>query len=217
MLSKEKLVIMLTLQNKMNSIVNPSWLVAGYNWMLAGALEIAEAIDHHGWKWWKKQTPNMQMFQNELVDYIHFVLSEVYVRTQGDIAAAIEYIIQDARPVSERIAGITLLGKLQYLLSASAAGQTSINLLHSCMHSADMSWDDMFEQYIAKNALNIFRQKHGYKDGSYVKTWYDGAEDNVHMLAIMRTCTLPLSDLDQYMQAIDLELGHRYARTLAAK
>lgn len=73
MLSKEKLVIMLMLQNKMNSIVNPSWLVAGYNWMLACALEIAEAIDHHGWKWWKKQTPNLPMLQNELVDYMHFV------------------------------------------------------------------------------------------------------------------------------------------------
>lgn len=144
-------------------------------------------------------------------------LSEVLVRTQGSIDTAVEYIIQDVRPVSESLAGKTLIGKLQDLLSVSAAGQTAINLLHSCMHSADMSWGDMFEQYIAKNALNTFRQKHGYKDGSYVKTWYDGTEDNVHMLDIMHTCTLPLSDLDQYMQAIDLELGHRYARTLATK
>lgn len=38
-------------------------------------------------------------------------------------------------------------------------------------------------QYVSKNVLNIFRQEHGYKDGSYVKEWF-GQEDNVHLVEI---------------------------------
>jgi hypothetical protein len=38
--------------------------------------------------------------------------------------------------------------------------------------------------YIGKNILNIFRQDHGYKDGSYKKIW-NGKEDNVIMQEIL--------------------------------
>ena len=40
-----------------------------------------------------------------------------------------------------------------------------------------MSWDTLHKSYIAKNVLNLFRQAHGYKDGSYLKEW-GGREDN---------------------------------------
>lgn len=32
--------------------------------------------------------------------------------------------------------------------------------------------------YVAKNLLNAFRQKYGYKEGIYMKMWADGREDN---------------------------------------
>merc|ERR1711965_1056008 len=35
----------------------------------------AELLDHYGWKWWKKQTPDVDQIALELVDIWHFGLS----------------------------------------------------------------------------------------------------------------------------------------------
>jgi len=42
----------------------------------------------------------------------------------------------------------------------------------------------LYKRYVIKNQLNTFRQKNGYKDGSYIKNW-DGVEDNVIAFDIM--------------------------------
>ena len=42
----------------------------------------------------------------------------------------------------------------------------------------NMSNEDAYIAYIAKNCLNKFRQDFGYKDGTYIKDW-NGKEDNV--------------------------------------
>ena len=46
------------------------------------------------------------------------------------------------------------------------------------MRRMELSWDQLHVMYVAKNVLNVFRQAHGYKDGTYIKFWY-GKEDNV--------------------------------------
>jgi hypothetical protein len=50
----------------------------------------------------------------------------------------------------------------------------------ACMGSVDMSFEDLFLWYIGKNALNAFRQKNGYKQGTYIKVW-SGREDNEYL------------------------------------
>lgn len=50
---------MLDLQGQMNSKVNPNWIHAGYPFLRAVLVEGGEAIDHHGWKWWKAQEKDM--------------------------------------------------------------------------------------------------------------------------------------------------------------
>ena len=42
----------------------------------------------------------------------------------------------------------------------------------------------MYKRQVVKNQLNTFRQKNGYKDGSYIKNW-GGVEDNVIAFKIM--------------------------------
>ena len=42
----------------------------------------------------------------------------------------------------------------------------------------------LYKFYVAKNVLNQFRQDHGYKEGTYKKTW-NGKEDNVVMLSFL--------------------------------
>ena len=49
----------------------------------AVAIEGAEAIEHHGWKWWKNRKDLAQL-QMELIDIWHFLLSELLLRNDGD-------------------------------------------------------------------------------------------------------------------------------------
>ena len=55
MLSSDQATIMLELQATMNSKVDSDWINAKYPYLRAVAIEGAEAIEHHGWKWWKKR------------------------------------------------------------------------------------------------------------------------------------------------------------------
>ena len=55
MLLPDQAATMLELQAIMNSKVDSNWLSAKYPYLRAVAIEGAEAIEHHGWKWWKKQ------------------------------------------------------------------------------------------------------------------------------------------------------------------
>jgi hypothetical protein len=41
---------------------------------------------------------------------------------------------------------------------------------------AELSWEDLYKGYIAKNALNAFRANNGYKQGTYQKIW---SKDNI--------------------------------------
>ena len=54
MLLIEQASTMLTLQTSMNVKVDPNWIQARYPYLRAVVIEGAEAIEHHGWKWWKK-------------------------------------------------------------------------------------------------------------------------------------------------------------------
>jgi len=47
-----------------------------------------------------------------------------------------------------------------------------------------LSFEELYRLYIGKNALNQFRQEHGYKEGSYRKIW-NGKEDNEVMQEIL--------------------------------
>jgi hypothetical protein len=53
------------------------------------------------------------------------------------------------------------------------------------MKRFELTWNVLYELYIAKNVLNMFRQANGYKDGTYVKIW-DGLEDNVILMDIIK-------------------------------
>jgi hypothetical protein len=47
-----------------------------------------------------------------------------------------------------------------------------------------MDTGELYKRYVVKNQLNTFRQKNGYKDGSYIKIW-GSVEDNVVAFNIM--------------------------------
>ena len=75
MLSKNQLADQLALQQTMNSTVNPEWLTANYAWHRAIMVEAVEALDHFGWKWWKKSEPDVAQVQISVPRLSHFTFS----------------------------------------------------------------------------------------------------------------------------------------------
>jgi dimeric dUTPase (all-alpha-NTP-PPase superfamily) len=188
---------MLKLQASMNAKVNPQWLEAGYPFLLAAAIEGAEAIEHRGWKWWKKQEANIPQIQMELVDIFHFALSAELVRNGGDLEQTAslmfgEYLSsKDDMNVTINFDGasyklneIDALRRLELMIGMSISRRFSISLFSFILADWWMSWNELYRQYVCKNVLNFFRQDNGYKDGSYEKMW-GGREDNEHLVEIM--------------------------------
>jgi hypothetical protein len=191
MLTQIQAETMLTLQARMNARVNPAWVEAAYPYLRAVVVEGAEAMEHRGWKWWKKQESDLEQLQMELVDIWHFTLSHILLAHQGDEAAALQELLNTQRGTSihfdgreYRISELDLIGKLELNIGLAAARRISIPLFEALLADCRMDWKDLFCQYVGKNVLNFFRQDHGYKEGSYRKLWA-GREDNEHLVEIM--------------------------------
>lgn len=180
---------MLAMQDRMNTKVNPQWVSAGYAWTRAIAVEGVEAMGHFGWKWWKQQTPDIEQFKIELVDIWHFALSHMMTIQRSGAAESI--VDEVANPVRRIVfecklydmnagLGMGMLSKLDLLVGMATTGRFSISVFSSIMDEINMTWDELYTGYVAKNVLNFFRQDNGYKSGTYIKLW-DGKEDNVHL------------------------------------
>ena len=178
-MNPQQIKIMLDLQDSMNTKVNVNWQTQGYEWYRAIWVECAELLDHYGWKWWKKQSPDTEQVALELIDIWHFGLSillqsgtkpEVIVaQIQNQLVIATDE--QDFRLDLEKFVAATLTDH-----------QFHIGLFGRLMAGIDMSFDQLYRGYVGKNVLNFFRQDNGYKDGSYRKHWHDGREDNEHLV-----------------------------------
>jgi dimeric dUTPase (all-alpha-NTP-PPase superfamily) len=191
MLLENQAATMLQLQDKMNAKVNPDWLAVKSPFLRAVVIEGSEAIEHHGWKWWKKQECDLEQLQMELVDIWHFLLSAVLIKHDGDqqaskatVMAQIEGHSVDFDGQTYQFSELELLAKLELLIGLSAAKRINIGLFTTLLADCQMSWVDLYTQYICKNVLNFFRQDNGYKQGTYIKIWA-GKEDNEHLVEIM--------------------------------
>ncbi len=197
---KQKILTMLELQDAMNSRVNADWREAAYPWYRAIWTECAEMLDHYGWKWWKHQKPDMAQVHLELVDIWHFALSDLILHNDNLERAAeqaLEGLQQphgavDFRSAIERLA-----------MTAIQAQSADVGQFAQVMQAADLDFDTLFKTYVGKNVLNFFRQDHGYKEGTYIKTW-DGREDNEYLAEILERLDADVEDFnDQVYRALE--------------
>ena len=197
MLSSTQLDTMFQLQAGMNFRVDPNWTEAKYPYLRAVVIEAAEAIEHHGWKWWKQQHCDLSQLQMELVDIWHFLLSEILLRNGGDEEKARTYLETTYARQSAADAlnfdgqeyafgEFDLLELLQTFIGTSAAGRIELGLFAAIMRGCSLDWHELYKQYVSKNVLNFFRQDHGYQDGTYKKMW-NGREDNEVLVEVMAT------------------------------
>lgn len=214
-LTESQLQSMLEFQDAINRKVNPERIAANNNWHRAILVEGVEAIEHHGWKWWKKQECDMAQLRMELVDIWHFVLSAFIQEKFGSLPLAkMEMMAEfNLRQKSVQLdnqyyvlSQLTLLEKLDLMAGLAAAKRTNLALFESLLLDCGMNWFDLFKQYVSKNVLNMFRQDHGYKDGTYEKVW-DGREDNEHLIEILGRVKLDSDDIRDELYA---ELEKRY-------
>jgi len=222
MLSKDQLKTMLKMQNIMNRTVHPNWEKQSWDYMRASALETAEAIEHHGWKWWKAQKMDLPQLQMELVDVFHFYLSRYLQITNGDENKALVLMINEVNVITGSLKfdeniylynELSILEKLDLLCGLACAKRLHLGLFFAICKDIDLRFSDIYEQYVQKNTLNIFRQEKGYKQGTYHKEWFD-EEDNIYLVKI--ALTLSSSDRD-YAEKLWTNLELKYNEALAYK
>ncbi|MDO9318796.1 MAG: dUTP diphosphatase [Gammaproteobacteria bacterium] len=186
---------MLAMQSQMNSKICTDWVKEDFPYLRAVIIEGAEAIEHYGWKWWKKQQCDTAQLQMEIVDIWHFILSAILIRTKNDQDVAMRLLlsVNDKQLGSHQIefdgevyqlSSLSLLAKLELLIGVSVSRRIELELFSALLKDCKMDWGILFQQYVGKNVLNFFRQDHGYKDGSYLKEW-QGKEDNEHLIEVM--------------------------------
>ena len=205
---KSAFVTMLGMQDKMNQKVHAEWIAQQFEWYRAIWIECGELVEHYGYKWWKKQTPDIDQVKLEVIDIWHFGMSALFTDTLTQE--------QLAQQMADALQGYTYQGAgvreaTEALAQHSLASKGfSVPLFWDLLHAVDMSFEDLYRQYVGKNVLNFFRQDHGYKDGSYIKQW-QGREDNEHLVEILAELD---SNSDRYSDDVYRALSERY-RTLA--
>ena len=172
---------MVELQHKFNEQTIENYLNKNLNWNSAIIAESGELLDSLGYKWWKKQVPDMENVKVEAIDLLHFVISDtlqmnhdirnfkyIFDSTIKDFEVGFKEILINLKNSN--------LFKLIDLLNTDRLSRFVV--MKAIFEKLEMSNEDVYIAYIVKNCLNKFRQNNGYKDGSYIKYW-NGKEDNV--------------------------------------
>lgn len=191
MLTETQIMTHLQLQNEMNMLVDPNWIDNNNPFLRAAFMELAEGIDYLPWKWWKFGERDLGQLQMEIVDTWHFMLSAHIIQSNGDLDKALSVLLEFTDEPTITFDGnvyvidtLDMIEKLELLCGLFIVRRMSFSLFFSIMRDCEMTFDDLFKQYVSKNVLNAVRQKNGYKSGAYIKIW-DGLEDNVHLQEIM--------------------------------
>jgi dimeric dUTPase (all-alpha-NTP-PPase superfamily) len=190
MISTEKISRTVALQKAANDIAKPDWLSNAPNYLRAAKMETVEAIDHLcSWKWWKANKPDYHNAAMEMVDALHFIISEELVRFKGDTTAVTRLLsVHFNMPIDyDAIANMNAEDANKVLDSMDVDFTTgNINyprFFVACVFLG-LKPEELLNWYCGKNALNNFRQANGYKTGEYIKDWF-GNEDNDYLIQII--------------------------------
>ena len=176
---REKIKEMLDLQNKINEKVHPYWREQNFEWYRAIWVECAELLDHYGWKWWKKQSPNQAQIELELVDIWHFGLS--ILLSNYDIEKSISLISEGM--IDQGGSGKFRENLEDFTSNTLQTRSFDLKRFNQVMNDVGLTFEKLYVGYISKNVLNSFRQDKGYQAGTYIKDW-GGIEDNEYLIRL---------------------------------
>ncbi len=206
----QALETMLAMQDSMNARVNPQWIAQNNAWYRAIWIECGELIDHYGYKWWKKQTPEMDQVHLEVIDIWHFGMSALFTadKTHQDLAREIAAELEGFQPEGLGVSEATEALALDSLQRKSFSPRCFWEL----MHAVELNFDDLYSAYVGKNVLNFFRQDNGYKEGTYIKNW-QGREDNEHLVELLAELD---KRADDFADQVYAGLSDRYQHATAS-
>jgi len=218
-----KIETMLRLQQQLNDATNGEGWEKGttkngkqIDWRRCIWLEAAELVESYPWKHWKniEASPDYANIKIEAVDIWHFVMSEalrVYaVEARGEISdlatvmtsteAYRLFVANEVLDPKEHYQEIREVEMLVGMLFGDTPVETWTAQFYRVARQSGLDLDALYKLYVGKNVLNMFRQDHGYKEGSYVKIW-NGEEDNVVMQRLLENeSTLEPEALYQEME-----------------
>ena len=203
-MNRDAVFNMLQMQHRMNNRVHADWISQRFEWYRAVWIECAELMDHVGYKWWKKQTPEWEQVRLEVVDIWHFGMSALF-QPEQDLSDLADLIVSE---VAAAGVGDADIHSATEALARSALDTQSFSVRHfvALMQACGLSSAELYRHYVGKNVLNFFRQDHGYQEGTYIKQWQD-REDNEHLSEI-----LALLDADdaKFQDVVYDALAQRY-------
>jgi dimeric dUTPase (all-alpha-NTP-PPase superfamily) len=180
-----KIKQMLEMQNEMNEKVHPQWKEQDFPWYRAAVVEASEMLEHINYKWWKHQEPDMEQAKLELVDIWHFCLSDIQTWTHEDPVEVIKFLKWGEESVYTEITDVLDVVE-DFQCDSLEHNICAVEGIPPILIKLDMTFDDLYTMYVAKNVLNLFRQNNGYKEGTYIKIW-NGEEDNVVLMKIVNS------------------------------
>lgn len=201
---KDCVQAMVTLQRSHNELIHPKWDEQDYPFNRAIWVECAELLDHFGWKWWKQQAADLPQVKLEIVDIWHFALSELMIHHREQIVDTVsESLFQSLQSNSS---DLPFREAVEKVASFALKGKFEVPAFIEMMQALPMQFSELFKIYVDKNALNLFRQSQGYKEGTYIKSWF-GREDNEHLTELTQGLS-PTSST--YMDDLLVLLKERY-------
>lgn len=190
-------------QFEFNERVTKDWVISGNPYWRALAQEAAKAVGHLAWPWWSKagrplipdDTARFQLYL-ELADCLAFGVSAMMARG-GNAYDRFSLSETTASELTENfLAEIAFLHEGEELIFALEQVQATAlvtrrfnaNALFIAASASGLGFSGLLAIYHGKTILNHFRQEHGYKEGTYRKTWsFEGrdVEDNVVLASII--------------------------------
>lgn len=203
---------MLKMQNNINQRIHPDWRSQNHAWYRAIWIECAELMDHHGWKWWKKQKADPEQIHLELVDIWHFGLSDCLQQAPAsdNVTAGTQNLLSAANTPAEYPDLLT--GVECFTCETLTQKRFSPASFFGLTRLANLDLETLYKLYVSKNVLNFFRQDHGYQTGSYQKIWAN-KEDNTHLSEIIDNSQAIPADL--WQEHLYQQLSKRYEQSLA--
>lgn len=201
---------MLQLQDTFNTKVHDQWKQQKFSWDTAIWVECGEMIDHLGYKWWKKQQPDIEQVILEMVDIWHFGMSYIMNYDDAKLDVLSHYLYSNYESTDTEKYDINEFKKFTNILvncCTDTLPYFNTKIFFKMWKMLGKDLNDLYKMYVGKNALNEFRQLNGYKDGTYIKIW-NGKEDNEVLTQILNEITI---DTNLYSNTLN-ELAKNYEK-----
>lgn len=207
-------------QDVLNQRLSQDWTTQGWPYYRAVWTEMAEAVGHLNWMWWKKGAYNKeltaeqtQQLHMELADIFHFGMSMSLI--EADLANHPQNLAIEADKylsgfvLAEHNNAPNILEERMEEFICATIKTKAFDVMKFAMVclSAKLPLHMLLSLYFAKQALNRFRWDNGYNlpktdPKHYIKMWpsnlgaVDLVEDNVHLAELVFAAMKGASELE---------------------